>query len=58
MGHIIGILGFRKVCARWVPCVLSDEMRAERVRISRELLECFEKKDEDFLKKIITGDEI
>ena len=49
MGHIIGILGFRKVCARWVPCVLSDEMRAERVRISLELLAHFEKEGEDFL---------
>jgi len=57
VGHIIGVLGFRKVCARWVPRMLSDEMKAERVRISRELLERFEKESEDFLKKTITGDE-
>ena len=57
MGHIICVLRFQNVCARWVPCMLSDEMKAERVRISRELLDCFEKGDEDFLKKIITGDE-
>jgi histone-lysine N-methyltransferase SETMAR len=37
--------------------MLSDEMKAERVRISRELLEHFEKEGEDFLKKIIIGDE-
>jgi len=37
--------------------MLSDEMKAERVRISRELLERFEKEGEDFLKKIITGEE-
>jgi len=55
--HIIGVLGFRKVCARWVPRMLSDEMKAERVRISRELLERFEKVGEDVLKKTITGDE-
>ena len=53
--HIIGVLGFPKVCARWVPCMLSDEMKAERVRISRELLERCEKEGEEFLKKIITG---
>ena len=53
VGYIICVLGFRKVCARWVPRMLSDE----RVRISRELLERFEK-GEDFLKKIITDDEI
>jgi len=57
MGHIIGVLGLRKVCARWVPHMLSDEMKAESVRTSRELLECFEKEGEDFLKMIITGDE-
>jgi len=57
VGHIIGVLGFRKVCARCVLHMLSDEMKAERVRISRELLERFEKEGEHFLKKIITGDE-
>ena len=43
VGHIIGVLGFRKFCASWVPRMLSDEMKAERVRISRELLRRFEK---------------
>ena len=57
MGHIIGVLGFRKVCARWVPRMLSEEIKAERFHISRELLERFEKEGEDFSKKIITGDE-
>jgi hypothetical protein len=37
--------------------MLSDEMKAERVWLSRKLLERFEKEGEDFLKKIITGDE-
>ena len=36
--------------------MLSDEIKAERVRISWELMERFEK-GEDFLKKIIKGDE-
>jgi len=58
MGHIIAVLGFQKACARWVPRVLSDEMKAERVRLSRELLERFEKDGEDFLMKIITDDEM
>ena len=44
VGHIIGVLGFRKVCGRWVPRMLSDEMKAGRVRISQEILERFEKK--------------
>jgi len=25
VGHIIGVLGYRKVHARWVPCMPSDE---------------------------------
>jgi len=37
--------------------MLSDEIKAERVRISRELLKRSEKEGKDFLKKIITGDE-
>jgi len=32
--------------------MLSNEIKDERVRISWELLECFEKEGEDFLKKI------
>jgi len=56
VGHI-GVLEFQKVCARWVQHMLSDEMKAERVHISQELLEHFEKEGEDFLKKSITGDE-
>jgi len=43
VGHIICVLGFQKVCARWVPLMLSDEMKAERVHISQERLEHFEK---------------
>ena len=37
VGHVIGVLGFRKFCARWVPRMLSDEIKAEIGRISREL---------------------
>ena len=36
--------------------MLSDKTKAETLRISRELLECFEKEGED-LKKIIIGNE-
>ena len=47
VGHIIGVLGFHTVRARWVLRMLSDEMKAERVCISREHLERFEKEDDD-----------
>jgi len=29
-GHIIGVLGFRKVRARWVQLLLSYEMKSEK----------------------------
>jgi len=37
--------------------MFSDEMKAERVGISRKHRERFEKDGEELLKKIITGDE-
>jgi len=37
--------------------MLFDEVKTERVSISREVLERSEKEGEDFLKKIITDDE-
>jgi histone-lysine N-methyltransferase SETMAR len=49
VGHIISILGYRKVCARWVPRMLTDDINAERVRISQELLQRFENEGDEFL---------
>lgn len=43
----------RKVCAKWVPHVLTDENKQKRVEISKQLLRYF---DNGF-KNIITGDE-
>ncbi|XP_014487170.1 PREDICTED: putative uncharacterized protein FLJ37770 isoform X2 [Dinoponera quadriceps] len=49
-------LQMRKVCAKLVPKVLSDEQKEHRVTICRELLECLEA-DPDLLDRVITGDE-
>ena len=46
-------LSVKKVCAKWVPHVLSDENKRKRVEISRQLLEYL---DNGF-QNIITGDE-
>jgi hypothetical protein len=43
VGHIINLLGFQNAYARWVPRKLTDEMKAESVTVSRELLGHFEK---------------
>lgn len=46
-----------KICAQWVPQELADEMRAERVRVSRELLDHFEEEGREFVQQIVTVDE-
>jgi hypothetical protein len=48
VGHIIDVLQCWKVCARWVPRVLTVEMEASRVEICKELLSCFEEEAEEF----------
>jgi len=46
-------LSLKKVCAKWVPYVLSDENKRKRVEVYRQLLEYL---DNGF-QNIITGDE-
>ena len=31
VGHIIALLGYRKICARWVSRMLTSEMKAHRL---------------------------
>ena len=33
VGHIIALLGYQKICARWVPRMLTSEMKAHRLEI-------------------------
>jgi len=47
----------RKVCARLVPKVLTDEQKENRVSISPELLERV-RGDPDVLEQVIAGDEM
>ncbi|KFD64881.1 hypothetical protein M514_22909, partial [Trichuris suis] len=51
-------LGLLKVTARWVPKTLSPFERQLRVAHSKEVLELFENSEEDFLRRIVTGDEV
>jgi histone-lysine N-methyltransferase SETMAR len=57
MGHIINVLQYQKVCARWVPYMLTVEMKASRVEICQQLLSHYEKEGEEFLHNIMTADE-
>ena len=54
---IIDVLGYSKVCARWVPRSLTTEHRRRRKAIRSELLERFDAEGEALLSRIVTGDE-
>lgn len=49
-------LGYRKVCARWVPKMLTDDHKTRRMAAALEFLDRYIT-GEDFLKSIVTGDE-
>ncbi|GFR88170.1 transposase [Elysia marginata] len=56
--HIItDILGYRKVSARWLTRMLTDEMKMQRKTARAELLQHFEKEGDEFIQRIVTGDE-
>lgn len=48
--------GFSKVCARWVPRLLSDEHRTKRLDSALTFLTAYER-DTSILHRIVTGDE-
>ena len=56
--HIItDILGYRKVSSRWVPRMLTPEMKKRRKTICSELLRRYEEEGNAFIQQIVTGDE-
>jgi histone-lysine N-methyltransferase SETMAR len=50
-------LGLRKVTARWVPHLLTDEQKRERVRCSQKFLRNFAHGGSQRLSDVVTGDE-
>jgi [histone H3]-lysine36 N-dimethyltransferase SETMAR len=50
-------LGISKVCARWVPRMLTPEQKADRVEASKDLLAVYESDPAEFCAQIVTGDE-
>ncbi|GFS00700.1 histone-lysine n-methyltransferase setmar-like protein [Elysia marginata] len=56
--HIItDILGYRKVSARWVPQMLTDEMKMQRKTTCAEVLKYYKEEGEVLIQRIVTGDE-
>ncbi|CAF1533617.1 unnamed protein product, partial [Rotaria sp. Silwood1] len=56
-GIIHDQLHMTKVSARWVPHLLTPDQRYERVQACQELLARYSTEGNDFLFRIITGDE-
>ena len=50
-------LGLLKICARWVPHLLTDEQKQSRVRLAWQVIEKYDKCDPHRLEEIVTGDE-
>jgi hypothetical protein len=55
VGSIIGLLGYRKVCPRRVPRMLTTEKKQKHVEICEELLKRY--REDQLLLNIVTGDE-
>ena len=51
-------LGLRKICTRWVPHLLTDEQKQNRVRLASQGIEKYDKCDPRPFEEIVTGDEI
>ena len=50
-------LGLHKICAHWVPHLLTDEQKQSRVRLASQVIEKYDKCDPRRLQEIVTGDE-
>ncbi|KAK8718814.1 hypothetical protein OTU49_014449 [Cherax quadricarinatus] len=54
---ITNVLGLKRVCERWVPRLLTPEQRQTRIATCQELVDRYEAEGDEFLEKIVTGDE-
>ena len=50
-------LKVRKISARWVPHLLTDEQKRQRVKVAKKLLQMFPKYDKKQFANVATGDE-
>ena len=50
-------LDLRKVCARWVPHLLTEEQMTQRLKSARELLETYKGCNSRIISNLLTGDE-
>ena len=50
-------LDLRKVCARWVPHLLTEEQKTQRLKCARELLKTYKGYNCRVISNLLTGDE-
>ena len=50
-------LDLRKVCARWVPHLLTEEQKTQRLKCARELLKTYKGCNSQVVSNLLTGDE-
>ena len=50
-------LDLRKVCARWVPHLLTEEQKTQRLKCGRELLKTYKGYNSRVISNLLTGDE-
>ena len=50
-------LKVRKISAKWVPHLLTDEQKRQHVKVARKLLQMFPKYDKQQFANVVTGDE-
>ena len=50
-------LDLRKVCARWVPHLLTEEQKTQRLKCARELLKTYKACNSRVISNLLTGDE-
>jgi histone-lysine N-methyltransferase SETMAR len=50
-------LGYQKLCARWVPKILTDDHKKNQVAAAPAFLARYEVQGDDSLDCIVTGDE-
>jgi histone-lysine N-methyltransferase SETMAR len=54
---ILATLEYHKVCARWVPQMLTQEHKDHQMQVCQDLLNHYEAEGDSFLDCIITSDE-
>ena len=54
---MVATLEYHKVCARWVPRMLTQDHKEHCMQVCQDLLNQYEAEGDSFLDRIITGDE-